>query len=434
MRYRDNMRQMVSVVSVFLTFASITTAGVHYSGETWADLPAQWPGYLADYRSLRALSVTNAALPSPPLKNRYLEERKRLESLTRKRAPDESADLGAIYIRLGEPEKAIELLRAAHADVPDHFRIIANLGSAYQLVGELDQAVHALELAVRLAPPRWKKAEQLHLALVRQRRTEQRQTTSLDQLFDVKYAGATSPPPGLPNDAVSQLQTLALWLPTDGRLLWQLGELAFAHGDVAIGAAILDGCVTEFGMNDPALRKHRQEYRVIADKWSKNPPASKSEAASAHAGHRADSIIRFKSPRPLIRDPNQLVLSPIQRGKLNQLPWNVLAETSFERPFRVAFHEHLLKLEGERVVITGFMQPISDGLEQPAVLLLEFPVGCWYCESPELTGLILVEAPKDRPIAITRELVRIEGKLKLNAKDAEDYLYTITDAKSGPVD
>ena len=29
-------------------------------------------------------------------------------------------------------------------------------------------------------------------------------------------------------------------------MLWQLGELANAHGDVATAAAILEGCVTEF--------------------------------------------------------------------------------------------------------------------------------------------------------------------------------------------
>ena len=109
--------------------------------------------------------------------------------------------------------------------------------------------------------------------------------------------------------------------------------------------------------------------------------------------------IRFKSSRPLIRDPLQLVLPPIQADGLNQLPWPLLAETAFDRPFRVTFHEHLRKLDGKRVVLTGFMQPTGDGLEQFAVLLLEYPVGCWYCELPEPTGLILVLAPEGKAIA-----------------------------------
>ena len=52
-------------------------------------------------------------------------------------------------------------------------------------------------------------------------------------------------------DAAAVVQQLALWLPADGRLLWQLGEIANATGDVRTAANILDGCVTEFAMKSP---------------------------------------------------------------------------------------------------------------------------------------------------------------------------------------
>ena len=61
----------------------------------------------------------------------------------------------------------------------------------------------------------------------------------------------------VPPDAVSMIQTLGLWLPGDTRLLWQLGELARVAGDNAAAAAILDGCVTEMGLNHPVARQHR---------------------------------------------------------------------------------------------------------------------------------------------------------------------------------
>jgi tetratricopeptide (TPR) repeat protein len=410
-------------------------AGVHYSGETWAELPANWRGYLIDYRSLRSLAVPNPTLPPSPLKERYQTERDRLAALKRSLTADEAADLGALHIRLGAPDKAVEVLRAGLRESKEHYRCASNLGTACQLAGELDQAAAALELAVRLAPAKWKKAEELQLKLVRLRRGEAKQASSLDNLFNVKYTGDPTPPTEMPGDAVSLTQILGLWLPSDGRVLWQLGELAFAHGDTNTGAAILEGCVTEFAMGDIELRRHRQQYRVTADKLTKDPPAGKTDAAaSAHAGHGSGSIIRFKSPRPLIRDPLQLTLQPIQAEGLNQLPWPLLAETAFDRPFRVNFHDHLRKLDGKRVVLTGFMQPTGDGLEQFAVLLLEYPVGCWYCELPEPTGLILVLAPEGKAIAINRDIVRVEGRLKLNSKDPEEYLYTITDAKVGPVD
>lgn len=420
---------------LLLVIEACANAGVHYSGETWAELPANWRGYLMDYRNVRALAVANPALPPSPFKERYLRERDRLAGLKRPLSSDEAADLGALHIRLGAPEKSVEVLRSALRDSPEHFRIVSNLGTAYQLVGEFDQACAALELAVKLSPPRWKAAEQLQLKLVQLRRAEAKQSGSLDQLFSVKYTGESLPPPQLPSDAVKLTQILALWLPGDGRILWQLGELAYSHGDLNTGAAILDGCVSEFGMGDAELRRHRQQFRAAAEQLTKKSPSGKSDAAATvHAAHSAESAIRFKSPRPFIPEPIQLTLPPVLADGMNQLPWPLLAETAFERPFRVTFHDHLRKLDGKRVTLTGFIQPTGDGLEQFNVLLLEFPVGCWYCELPEATGIVLVEAAVNKPIKITRELIQVQGRLKLNSTDPEEYLYTITDARVGPIE
>src|SRR5439155_2773194 len=143
---------------------------------------------------------------------------------------------------------------------PDHFHIAANLGTAWQLQGDLDQAAQALREAVRLAPPRLRKAEELHLKLVTCRRGQPRGTQTLDDLFGVRYVGdkgeytpgaiAAAERAKLPADAVALMQLLAIWLPADGRLLWQLGELANVYGDVRTAAGILDGCVSELNMGD----------------------------------------------------------------------------------------------------------------------------------------------------------------------------------------
>ena len=71
--------------------------------------------------------------------------------------------------------------------------------------------------------------EEYHLKLVRLRLKERGRADVLDDLFGVKYAGE----PGemaeverkkLPDNAVAVVEQLALWLPADGRLLWQLGR------------------------------------------------------------------------------------------------------------------------------------------------------------------------------------------------------------------
>lgn len=405
--------------------SSAAHAGLHYSGEQFADLPSQWRGYLLDHRSLRMLA--RPRLPnqsSSPLYDRYQADRDRLEKLQRRQrlTADDAADLGALYIRLGQSERAVELLRDYVRQAPEHFRVAANLGTACQLTGDFDQAIAALELAVRMAPAKYRKAEELHLKLVRMRRGEPKNTQSLDDLF-----GGLEKPPG---DAVSLVQTLGLWLPTDGRLLWQIGEVAHATGDIGTAAAVLEGCVTDFGMDNRLLREHRKEYREQTDTAAKAPAADRSAVTATHQGHDATGI-RFRSVRPLVRKPEALKLPPITPNGVNSLPWTVLAETTLAKPFRPQYIEHLRQLDGKRVVTHGYMQPIGDGLEQSAVLLIEFPVGCWFCEVPEPTGIVLVESPEDKPIRLTRELVRVEGRLKLNFNDPEDFLYTIKDAKVG---
>src|SRR5262249_15279939 len=161
----------------------------------------------------------------------------------------------------------LAVLRPAQRANPVHFRLAANLGTAWQASGDLTQAALALAVAVRLAPGKHLAAEQLHLKLVRLRAREKAGTQSLDDLFGVRYVGpsgkyergtlAAEGSKKLPSTALAATQQLALWLPADGRLLWQLAELAGAHGDVAVSAAILDGCVTEFSLRHDELSAHR---------------------------------------------------------------------------------------------------------------------------------------------------------------------------------
>jgi hypothetical protein len=80
------------------------------------------------------------------------------------------------------------------------------------------------------------------------------------------------------------------------------------------------------------------------------------------------------------------------------------------------------------------MQPLGEELDLNSFLLIEYPVGCWYCEMPEVTGIVLVELPPGTTTTFTRGQVKITGKLSLNARDPENFLYTIRDAKVAGAD
>jgi Tfp pilus assembly protein PilF len=434
------------IVLALVCLASSARAGLYYSGEQYAELPSQWRGFLLDQRTLRNISIKpTAQRPSSPVRKRYEEAAAKLEKIAqeRKLTADEAADLGAIYVRLGEPAKAVEVLRTAQREHPNHFRLLANLGTAWQLQGDLEQSAAYLEQTVRLAPGKLQKAEEYHLKLVRQRQKERSTTRAgsdknlgLDDLFGVRFVddkGNYSPgrlsaaeTKKLPADAVWVVQQLALWLPADGRLLWQLAELANAHSDVKTAAAIMDGCVTEFAMSNPELRQHRQVTRAAAEELAKDK-VSVDSAKSAHEGHAGS--VRMRSSRPLVTKLDASALPAIRGDAVNALPWSVLADTALDRKFQPAFVEYLREMDGKQIALNGYLQPLGQELEMGAFLLIENPVGCWYCEMPEITGIVLVELPEGKTATYTRGPVEIVGKLKLNSTDPENFLYSISSAR-----
>jgi len=404
--------------------SSVANSSLHYSGETFAELPCQWRGLLLDQRALRQVAVKpGKGAAASPLRTRYEQEAARLGKLA-KLTPDEAADLGALHLRLGSLDRAVEVLRPAQVANPKHFRLAANLGTAWHLQGRLTQPAAALEQAVRLAPANLVQAERLHLTLVRSRSREKANAQSLDDLTGVRFVGPSGRyEPGrldaaqrkaLTAEVVGRLQLLALWLPADGRLLWQLAEVAGASGDVATAAAIMDGCVTEFGLRDPELLSHRKQMRTAAD------------AKKEHGEHTL--LFKPKSSRALVRRLSA-ALPPIDPKGINPLAWEVIGETTVERRRRPTFPHHLRGLENLRVEMRGYMQPLGEDADVVAFLLVEYPVGCWYCEMPDLVHIVLVELPDDETFRFRRERVRVSGKLVLNRRDPENFLYTIKDAK-----
>jgi hypothetical protein len=408
-------------------------AGLYYSGETLAELPSRWRGFLVDHRALRTVALKRAG-PATPLRALYEKEAARLAKRARSRrlTADESADLGALYVRLGEPAKALEVLRPAQRDNPLHFRLAANLGTAWQAHGDLAHAAACLEQAVRLAPGKLQKAEELHLKLVRLRAREAPAAQGLDDLFGVRYVGPGGKyEPGrlapeqrkrLPANAAALAQQLALWLPADARLLWQLGELANAHGDVSSSSAILDACVTEFGLRSPQLQAHRRVVRAAAEARAKAGPDTK----AAHEAHAL--TFRPRSSRPLVRAPGKERLPAVNPRGVNPLPWEVLAKTTIDKHYRPTFAPYLKELAGKRVALEGYMQPLSEDSDLSSFLLIEYPVGCWWCEMPEVVSMVLVEMPAGKEARFSRERVRVTGKLTLNRTDPENFLYTVQDA------
>jgi hypothetical protein len=428
------------VVGVLLTLPALARGGLHYSAEPMAELPSQWRGFLVDQKTLRSIVNKPApGAPATPYRVLYQEAAEKLQSLAKQRklTADEKADLGAIYVRLGEIPTALTLLRGAQLEHPNHFAIAANLGTAWQLSGQLDQAALCLQEAVRLAPGKLQQAEEYHLKLVHFR-MQKKPGHPLDDLFGVRFLGENGKyEPGklaaaerkkLPDSAIAIVQQLALWLPADGPLLWQLAELANTVGDHKIAAAMMEGCITQFGMPSPELRQHRQVTKVAAEEQAKKPVAGQGE----HVEHV--SGLKARSKRPLLTKIDTAALPPISATDVNTMPWALLGETVVDKTFRPAFAKYLKELDGKLVSLTGYVQPLSEERDIAVFMFIEYPVGCWYCEMPEVTQIAFVEMPAGKTTNYTRGMVRVTGRLALNSIDPEEFLYTIRNAKVGEVD
>ncbi len=395
------------VIGWVLFLANPAHAGLYYSDETYAELPAQWRGFLLDQRTLRNIAVKGTAqTPESPARTHYRAEAAKLEKKPNRTA-DETADLGALYVRLGETGKAIALLRPAQRTFPNHFQIAANLGTAWQLNGDLQQAVTCLEQSVRLAPGKFLQAEEYHLKLVRSRL---KKTDGLDDLFGIRFVGdkgeyepgrlAEAEKKKLPAKAVAVAQQLALWLPGDPKLLWQLAELANAYGDTR-NAAAHDGRLRHAVRPQPSrLAPPSPAVRAAADQVPLLAADAKAPHEIKHTG-----TLAFRSKRPLVSHIDSLALPPIIPDGVNFLPWDLFNETSLDNKFRPTFPKYL-EGTGRQTSQPQRLHTASGRRHRldAAFLFVESPIGCWYCEMPETTGIVYVELPAGKSVAFQRGL------------------------------
>jgi hypothetical protein len=426
-----------------LLVQTLAHGGLYYSNERMADLPSQWRGFLLDHKAMRSIAIKpSAGNPASPLRERYLAAAERLEKSgkDRKLSADELADLGAIYVRLGEASKAVKVLREAQGTYANHFAIAANLGTAWQMAGELKQAELALIQAVKLAPGDLKRVEELHLKLVRLRMQKQPGLAEIENLLGVRWVAddgsyfpgklASAQQKKVSEETVALVQQLALTLPSDGYLLWQLSELANYYGDFGSAAAMMDGCVTQFGMSTPEFRSKRQLTRLAAEEQKKKLPE---EAEGEHAVQTIGTL-KAMSKRPLATKFDESTLPAISATDANQVPWALLGDTTIDKKSRPAFPKYLKELVGKQVSLTGFMQPVDGDQEVATFMLIENPVGCWYCEMPDVNQIVYVELPDARTTPFTRQGIRVTGKLALNFDDPEDFFFAIRDAVVHEVD
>ncbi len=100
-----------------------------------------------------------------------------------------------------------------------------------------------------------------------------------------------------------------------------------------------------------------------------------------------------------------------------------------KRGGKPTFAKRTEELDGRQVELVGFMQPLDEDPALSAFLLVEYPIGCWFCEMPDVTGIVMVALGDGQTTPPGRNLVKIVGRLKLNATEPESFLYTIANGR-----
>jgi tetratricopeptide (TPR) repeat protein len=223
--------------------------------------------------------------------------------------PNELAELGVLQWRLRDGDAALTSLREAANRDPRNFWALTGLGSVLQSTGQLREALPSLEAARDVLPEPWpsgnpagdwfKQAEKYQFKLLRLRLRDEMDrrpgsrpvpAADVDNLFDVRFSGpdakydvgkiAESERAKLPSDAVAIVQQLLLWFPEDARLLWLLGELYNATGNLEAASRTLDQCVWSRRYESPTLREHRRIVQEAYDAQTKAADAAEQAPAS----------------------------------------------------------------------------------------------------------------------------------------------------------
>lgn len=216
---------------------------------------------------------------NPPIRRETLKRRDELASRApRERRPDDVRILAGDFLRLGEPDKVLDLL-PRNGEFSDYLqRAFAHLALG-QTVQAQSALLDALDSDIPTAWPNttaqqrvWQLRVLKSYLMPMLRNRSVAPTDRLDNLFGVDFATAfqvegiaAEAKQALPADAPAIVQQLVLWLPSDNRLFWLLGELYNAQGELEVAARIFDQCADSRGYRPPLLAEHRRRIKEKLD-------------------------------------------------------------------------------------------------------------------------------------------------------------------------
>ncbi|MFT3805910.1 tetratricopeptide repeat protein [Arenimonas sp.] len=137
-----------------LALACLNETGTNRQGETIA---------LSD----RSAEEWRESLKTPTSRARLVTHSRRVIERARKEPnPENLNDLAVVLVRLGRSEEAIRLLQFNESRKPGGYRTAANIGTAYELSGDNEQALRWIREGIRRNPESHWGSEWLHVRIL----------------------------------------------------------------------------------------------------------------------------------------------------------------------------------------------------------------------------------------------------------------------------
>ena len=122
---------------------------------------------------------------------------------------------------------------------------------------------------------------------------------------------------------------------------------------------------------------------------------------------------------------------PFTAGAQNAVSWDTFARVKLvkqESRFVPQFEDAVMRLNGQRVKVQGFMLPLDQEPQQAHFILSANPTAnCFFCMpgGPES----LIEVKSGRSVAFSYDPITVTGKLELLREDPMGMYYRIVDAR-----
>jgi tetratricopeptide (TPR) repeat protein len=219
---------------------------------------------LAKAENLNPYLVTGFDKPLLELRKQYLEQKIKTDSNFRL-----LSNLAVIELKLGDLKEGLFKLEQLYKQHPEEYNIVGNLGTAYELTGNIPLAIEFLEKAIALNPNSHYGSEWIHLKILQEKAKAVPQFQNVIQLNNennfARWLYSNSPTADklkeLKKQLFYQLKERISFVPAQdaavGQLLKDLGDIEQKSGDKNIAKQYYDKAIEYAPSLAPAINERQ---------------------------------------------------------------------------------------------------------------------------------------------------------------------------------